>query len=359
MTVPPILEVRAQLPLDSFSLDVDLTLCEPVTAIFGPSGSGKTSFLELLAGLRKPTQVYVAVRGRVLENSYEGNKVPPEKRKMGYLPQEVLLFPHYTVRENILYGVNRNGFGGGPKFEIVVEALEIGSLLDSSPLEISGGEKQRVGLARALMSGPDLLLLDEPFSSLDRGLKTRILPYLNRIRDQFHVPVLYVTHDASDILALGNEVIVLDRGKVVAQGDPEQTLEQTHILSRWVPCPMDNLLQGEVESHATEKGLTRVKVGEIFLWTPLLDIDPGTGVQVDIPSEDILVALTPPENISARNILEGRIETRESSGGTFLLKVWVGFFLRARLTPDAVDHLGLTPGKRVYLVLKSSSIRCF
>ena len=359
MSASPIVEVSAQLPLDSFSLDVDLTLFEPITAVLGPSGSGKTSFLELLAGLRKPSRAHVIVRGRVLENSSKGNRVSPEKRKVGYLPQEVLLFPHHSVRENILYGAFRNGSIGGPAFEAVVEALEIRNLLDSSPQAISGGEKQRVGLARALMSGPNLLLLDEPFSSLDRGLKTRILPYLNRIRDQFHVPMLYVTHDASDILALGDEVIVLDRGKVVAQGEPERTLEQTHVLPQWVPRPMENLLQGEVESHFPEKGMTRIKVGETFLWAPLLDMSPGTRIQVDIPSEDILVALTPPANISARNILEGRIETGESSRGTFLLKVWAGFFLRARLTPDAVDDLGLTPGKRVYLVLKSSSIRCF
>lgn len=231
--------------------------------------------------------------------------------------------------------------------------------MDSSPAEISGGEKQRVGLARALMASPNLLLLDEPFSSLDRGLKTRILPYLNLIRNEFHIPILYVTHDVSDILALGDEIIVLELGKVVARGEPEETLKKTDLLAQWVPHPVENLLLGGVESHVPEKGLTRVRVGEAFLWTPLLDMPPETQIQLDIPSEDILVALSPPVDISARNILEGRLESLESFGGTVLLKVWVGFSIRVRLTPEAVEQLGLGPGKRIYLLLKSSSIRCF
>jgi molybdate transport system ATP-binding protein len=240
----------------------------------------------------------------------------------------------------------------------VVGALEIGTLLDSSPAKISGGEKQRVGLARALMSGPELLLLDEPFSSLDGGLKTRVLPYLSRVRDQFQVPILYVTHDASDILALADEMILLDKGKVVSQGEPERVLGQDAVLARWVPRPIENLLVGKVESHAPEKGLTQVRVGEPLLWAPLLELSIGTQIQLDIPAGDILVALSYPQDVSARNILEGRLESIERSGESVLLKVWAGFPLWVRLTPDAVDHLGLLPGKRVFIVLKSSSIRC-
>jgi molybdate transport system ATP-binding protein len=314
--------------------------------------------LELVAGLRNPSFAYVTVRGRVLEDSPGKHRILPEKRKVGYLPQEILLFPHLNVRENILYGASR-ATQGGPSFKAVVETLEISALLDSSPGEISGGEKQRVGVARALMASPNLLLLDEPFSSLDRGLKTRILPYLSLIRDEFHIPILYVTHDASDVLALGDEIIVLEKGKVVAQGEPERTLEKTELLSQWVTHPLENLLLGEVESHVREKGLSRVRVGETFLWIPLLGMLPGTRIQVDIPSEDILVALSLPVDISARNILEGRLESLESFGGTVLLRVWVGFSLMVRLTPDAVEQLGLVAGKQIYLLLKSSSIRCF
>ncbi len=358
MSLPPVLEVRAQLPLDSFFLDVDLVLREPVTAVLGPSGSGKTSLLELVAGLRKPSFAYVTVRGRVLEDTTGKRRLPPEKRMIGFLPQDVLLFPHRTVRENILYGASRVA-PNGLSFKTAVETLEIGDLMDSSPGEISGGEKQRVGLARALMASPNLLLLDEPFSSLDRGLKTRILPYLNLIRDDFHIPILYVTHDVSDILALGDEIIILEKGKVVAQGEPERTLKKTDVLAQWVSQPVENLLLGEVESHFPEKGMSRVRVGETFLWTPLLDVSRGTRIQVDIPSEDILVALSSPADISARNILEGHLESLESFGGTVLLKVWAGFSLRVRLTPDAVEQLGLVQGKKIYLLLKSSSIRCF
>jgi len=151
----------------------------------------------------------------------------------------------------------------------------------------------------------------------------------------------------------------LEKGKVVAQGEPERTLEKTELLSQWVTHPLENLLLGEVESHVREKGLSRVRVGETFLWIPLLGMLPGTRIQVDIPSEDILVALSLPVDISARNILEGRLESLESFGGTVLLRVWVGFSLMVRLTPDAVEQLGLVAGKQIYLLLKSSSIRCF
>ena len=200
----------------SFTLDVHTRLCEPVTALFGPSGAGKTTVLDAIAGLRTPSSGSIAIGGRVVFDRASRVNVPPHKRHVGYVAQEVALFPHMSVRRNVLYGRR-----DGQKLALstVAGMLEIEGLLDRDVPQLSGGEKQRVALARALMSAPALLLLDEPLAAVDVERRRRILPYLERVRDELRVPIVYVTHDPAEAAQLADQVIMLDEGRVVSRDD--------------------------------------------------------------------------------------------------------------------------------------------
>ncbi len=222
-----------RLPLAEFSLEVDAALHGRVTALFGASGAGKTTLVEIVAGLRRPVSARVQLGARLLVDTAAGIWVPPEGRRVGYVPQDGALFPHLSVRANLLYGQRRrrdnSAAAAGPAGfspESVVEILEIGALLDRPGIgSLSGGERQRLALARALLAGPELLLLDEPLAGLDAPLKARVLAYLVRVRDEFAVPMLFVSHAPAEVMALCDEVLVLERGRVVGQGAPEAMFE--------------------------------------------------------------------------------------------------------------------------------------
>jgi molybdate transport system ATP-binding protein len=203
------------LPLADFTLEIDVQLQCQVTGIFGPSGAGKTSLLDLIAGLRRPASARIVLNDRVLTDTVAGVVMPPRLREIGYVPQDLALFPHLSVRQNVLYG-HRNGRETGPLFGLdhVAEVLEIQPLLARGTGDLSGGERQRVALARALLTSPRLLLLDEPLASLDAGLKAKIIPYLRRVRDEFQLPILYVTHDVQEVLSLCDEALEIRRGRM-------------------------------------------------------------------------------------------------------------------------------------------------
>ena len=214
-----------QVALQPFVLEVEAELTQEVTGLFGPSGAGKTTLLEVLAGLRRAERVYLELDGRVLADTAAGIFVPARDRRIGYVPQDGALFPHLPVRGNLLYGRRKGGAEDSRlTLEHVVEVLELGALLERRIAGLSGGEKQRVALARALLSAPRLLLLDEPLASLDEDLKGRILTYLQRVRRELGVPMLYVAHDPEEVLALCDEVLLLARGRLTASGDPRQLL---------------------------------------------------------------------------------------------------------------------------------------
>lgn len=202
-----------QLPLDDFTLDVTLELTGAVTGVFGASGAGKTSLLDLIAGLRRPRAGRVALDDTTFD---DGRKhLPPRRRRIGYVPQENALFPHYTVLRNVRYGMTR------PDDEYerhILDVLEIAHLIERGVLSLSGGEQKRVALARALLSSPQLLLLDEPLAGVDHPLRDRVATHLERIRDELHIPMLYVTHDPTELMRLADETVVLERGQVVRMG---------------------------------------------------------------------------------------------------------------------------------------------
>ena len=211
--------LQLKMPLPRFQLTVDLVCAEKVTGIFGPSGAGKTSLLDVVAGLRKPASGRIELNGRLLLDAEAGFHLPPRKRRIGYLPQDLALFPHLSVEENIRFGQARSS-SQLFSWDHVVEVLEIAPLLREHPQDLSGGEQQRVALARALVSSPDLLLLDEPLASLDRQLKSRLIPFLQRIGPEFDVPMLYVSHDEEELRQLVSEIILLQQGTVTGRRHP-------------------------------------------------------------------------------------------------------------------------------------------
>jgi molybdate transport system ATP-binding protein len=212
-----VIEIDIELRQGTFRLEVAARFNGKATAIFGPSGSGKTTTLDAIAGLRSPGRGTITIDGRPVFSSDQRINLPPHQRHVGYMPQDVSLFPHMNVRRNLLYGRHP---GSSPPLERVVAMLEIDALVDRDVGALSGGERQRVALGRALMSGPSLLLLDEPLAAVDVPLRRRILPYLERVRDELHLPIVYVSHDREEVQRLADYVVVLDAGRVTAAGAP-------------------------------------------------------------------------------------------------------------------------------------------
>lgn len=215
-----------QLPLAHYTLSIDAVIQARVTAIFGPSGSGKTSLIELIAGLRRPRAGRIVFDEEILVDTELRTCVPPQRRAIGYVPQDGALFPHLSVRRNLLYGFQPDlPRPAGLSFEHVAEVLEISPLLSRNIATLSGGEKQRVALGRALLAAPRLLLLDEPLASLDAALKERLLPYLLRVRDEFAIPMIYVTHSPDEILSLCDDALILRQGQLKKRGSPSELFE--------------------------------------------------------------------------------------------------------------------------------------
>jgi molybdate transport system ATP-binding protein len=351
----PAVEIDLVVPLAAMELRVAAALPGGVTAVMGPSGAGKTSLLEAIAGLRPRAAGRVVVSGETLLDSARGRSLPPERRRVGYVPQDAGLFPHLSALGNVRYGARADASA----VDAAIDTLELRPILDRRPSSLSGGERQRVALARALATRPRLLLLDEPLAALDAELKERVLPWLVRARDASGVPCLYVTHGVGEALAAASHALVLRAGRVAASGEPRSLLAAP-ALEEEARAGIENLLPARVVAHDPAGGITRARTVDGLDVTVTLAPSRAVGAAVTLAvrAEDVLVASGPVPGLSARNAYPGRVVSIDRPGADALLRCALdgGGELLARITPAAVSALGLAEGAPVLLAVKSHSI---
>jgi molybdate transport system ATP-binding protein len=359
------IEFDVQLPLDRFTLKVNHKSESVAIALLGPSGSGKTSLLEVIAGLRRMTAGRILVDGEVLTDTARKVSMKPERRRVGYVPQDSMLFPHLDVRGNVRFGLKRTGGDsaeGELRFREAVEILEIAPLLSRRPYTLSGGERQRVALARALVTAPRLLLLDEPLAALDIELKERILPYLLRVR-AMKTRMVYVTHNVGEAIALADEAIVLREGGIEAQGAPREVLRFSALASIDPQVRFDNVLDGVISARDDDEGTATFSPagGGHLVVTATPDLVPGVRATFTVSAEDVLVATHALDGVSARNVLEATIVAVERLERQVLLRADAsGCEWTAKVTQGAARSLGLSEdaeGRPVWLVVKTHALR--
>jgi molybdate transport system ATP-binding protein len=352
--------LQCRIPLADFELDLDVSFQARVTSLFGPSGAGKTTILDAIAGLRSIASGEIEINGKTLVSTKRGIHLSPQARGVGYVPQEGALFPHLSVKKNILFGAGRGLHAEKAKAfttDHVIGVLEIESLLERPVTKLSGGEAQRVALARAILSHPQLLLLDEPLAALDIGLRERILPYLGRVRDEFSIPIIYVTHNMSEVLALADWVLMIRQGRLIAQGVPREILASARAISTMEDDTIENVFNVAVVESDREGGRSKVRTeAGLELFVPYLE-ESAHRFQIGISADDILVGTQRPEGISAANVFPGKIRKVESIKDQAVLTVDAGDSFYVRLTPSAVVRLGLMEETPVFLIIKTRSFR--
>src|SRR5579864_3242680 len=339
-----------------FTLDASFDSADGLTALFGRSGAGKTSLINAIAGLLRPERGRIVVDGEVLTDTGRGIFVPARRRRIGYVFQEGRLFPHLSVRQNLLYGrwfAPKGGQAG--EVEQIVDLLGIGGLLARRPANLSGGEKQRVAIGRALLTQPRLLVMDEPLASLDEARKAEILPYIERLRDAAGVPIVYVSHAIAEVTRLATTMVVLSEGRVAAAGPTAAIMARIDLFPLTGRVEAGAILQTRVAAHDLTFGLTTLRAAAGELRVPRLDLPLGALLRVRIRARDVMIALAPPERLSALNVLPGTVaEIGRADGPIVEMRLdCAGEALVARLTRRSVEALGLAPGRLVYAVIKS------
>jgi molybdate transport system ATP-binding protein len=348
-----------------FVLEVEFQAGPGFTILFGPSGAGKTTLLDCVAGLATPDSGRISVGDRTLFNVSERTDLPVAKRRIGYVFQNLALFPHLTVEQNVQYGLaHLPQAERAAQSSAILEAFRIPHLARRYPREISGGESQRTALARTLVTDPAVLLLDEPLAALDAATKTKIIDDLRSWNQAHRIPILYVTHSRDEVFALGERVIVLDAGRIVAQGTPHEVI--TAPLQETVAqlVGFENIFDAIVESVHPARGTMTCKItscriaadgGPVLLETPLVRGGVGSALRVGIRAGDILLATAPPVGLSARNVIPGRIASLEQRDVIVTARVKCRIEMEVHLTLAARDSLQLAPGREVWLVIKTHS----
>lgn len=342
--------------LGAFTLEARFESDGRLVALFGPSGSGKTSLINLIGGLVRPDAGHIVVDGRVLVDSEAGIFVPPHKRRIGYVFQDARLFPHLTVSQNLRYG---RFFTPASQryadFDAVVELLGIGRLLDRRPGLLSGGEKQRVAIGRALIASPRLILMDEPLASLDEARKTEIMPYIERLRDETGIPIVYVSHSIGEVARLATDVVALSAGKVTANGPAGDVLSRLDPAMESERDEASALIGLEMVTPDDGYGLSllRSAAGEWRL--PGIDAPAGARLRARVRARDVMLATTRPQGISALNVIATRVTEVTGDGGPQALVRLDhgGEELVARITGRSVEMLALVPGSEVFAIVKA------
>jgi molybdate transport system ATP-binding protein len=341
-----------------FQLRISEEFSAGFTVLFGPSGAGKSTLLDCIAGLIKPDEGWIKSHGEIIFDAEKGISLAPQKRGVGYVFQSLALFPHLSVEENVGYGLS--GIAASERLERmdrISNAFHIQNLRPRKPGELSGGEKQRVALARSVVTEPRILLLDEPLTGLDGGLRNAILQDLRDWNAARRIPILYVTHNRGEVDAIGDRVAAMVGGRVRETGVPRAVLDAPRSVALAQAAGFENLLAGRVLEQRAGDGVMRIALGsgECELEIPLGAARAGESVQLAIRAGDILLATEAPHGLSARNVLEGVLESLETRGSLVVARVNAGTVFTVHVTPGAVRTLQLSAGLPVWLVLKTHS----
>ena len=355
------LEVSVLKQLGGFRLDATFTAPTPgIIALFGRSGSGKSTLTNIISGLLAPDAGAVHLDGEVLSDARRGIATPVERRRIGYVFQDAHLFPHLSVAGNLRYGERRRR--NAPAliaFDEVVALLALGRLLERKPWQLSGGERQRVALGRALLSRPRLLLLDEPLASLDVARREEVLPYLVALRDRLSIPMVYVSHQFEEVLRLATHLVLLESGRVLAEGAVEEISLYPELQSIIGPEHVGAVVEGLVTRVNAETGSAEVAVGAGTLQVRLREVPAGARVRLQLLARDVILATQPVQGLSVRNALASTvIAIADDEFGAVLVRVDVGgAIVLARITQDARRALRLRPGDAVWTLIKAVSTR--
>ncbi len=354
------LEIDLQRRLGNMTLEADFSCTAAgITAIFGRSGAGKTSLINMIAGLLRPDRGRISLNGVTLFDSSAGTDVPTERRRLGYVFQEGRLFPHLSVRGNLSYGLKRV-----PKeerridLEEVVALLDIEALLERRPAALSGGEKQRVALGRALLANPKLLLMDEPLAALDQPRKDEILPFIEHLRDEMALPIIYVSHSMQEIVRLADTLVLMSDGRVEAVGSVEDLTSRLDLRPLTGRYEAGAVLATTVAGQDKAFGLTELRFAGGRLKVPYLNLPLGQDLRVRIRARDVSIATEKPENTSILNMIECIVKaiSEERSPQVDLQLDAGGAAIWARITTRSCHALGLQPGRKVFALIKSVAI---
>jgi molybdate transport system ATP-binding protein len=356
----PELQFQIARRLEQFVLEAGSSIQPGITVLFGHSGSGKSTLLRCLAGLSTPDNGRVRMAGDTLFDSERGIDVPVASRRIGMVFQSLALFPHLRADENIAYGLHHLDHADRrKKVDAIVDAFRVSQVRNHRPAHLSGGEQQRVALARTLVTEPRALLLDEPLSALDPGTKSYIMDDLRAWIADRQIPVLYVTHSREEVFAMAQRVIALENGRIVGEGSPREVLgsPQHEAVAEW--SALENIFEGVVTGIHEAQGTMTFRSGQIELEVPLgRRAQTGEKIRVGVGAHDILLATSAPQGLSARNILRGRITDLKQRDAVITITADCnGTCFKAHVTPGAVQSLGLERNKEVWVVIKTHS--CF
>ncbi len=358
MTATSVLDVDVRARFGSFRLNATFTSGPGVTAIFGPSGCGKTSLINVLAGLVRPERGRIAVDGKILFDSSANVNLPPRQRRLGYVFQDGRLFPHLSVRSNLTYGMR-----WVPKpdrhqdFDHIVQLLNLDTLLARQPRTLSGGEKQRVAIGRALLASPRLLLMDEPLASLDVVQKAEILPFIERLRDELRLPIAFVSHSVEEVVRLADTLVILSEGNTVQYGPVEDVMSRIDLPQVADLYEAGAVVPVIVDGHDEVFELTRLSFAGGTLMVPRLRMPAGTRLRVRIRARDVALSLARPEGTSVLNILDGCIAKIGDTGGSQVdVLVDVGCPIIARITRKSLHDLDIKPDQPVFALVKAVAV---
>lgn len=346
---------------DPFKLDVAFKLAESDTlGLYGPSGAGKSTLLNMIAGLRKPDSGYLSFNGERLFDSERNINMPIHRRRIGLVFQDSRLFPHMNVQENLNYGYHlvaakERRF----HFTQIVELLELSPLLLHRPAQLSGGEKQRVALGRALLTSPRLLLMDEPLASLDTRLKQQILPFLRRVKHELNIPMIYVSHAIDEILYLTSHIAMMHQGQLLAIGPFSEIIHQVPVLSFAQSLGLENVLHGQIQSHLPDQGYTVTTLHGQLLHIPLIQAEIGTVATVSFSASNVALSTRHIDGITIQNQLAGVVQAVQIVSHKTLVTIQLDQTdaqVMAEVTAKSVQDLRLNPGSKVYCLIKTQSI---